>query len=137
MTPSADSATVAGLVREHLGGAVGEMLGDIATLVGLESPSDDLAALRQASHWLERWLAPVGSVHAFEVEGRRHLLVETPDARERGVLLMCHYDTAWPAGTSAEWPLAIDGDIASGPGVLDMKASIVCAQDALAAVPAA
>jgi glutamate carboxypeptidase len=100
MTPSADSAAVAGLVREHLGAAAGEMLGDIATLVGLESPSDDLAALATGFPLAERWLAPVGSVHAFEVEGRRHLLVETPDARERGVLLMCHYDTAWPAGTT-------------------------------------
>jgi glutamate carboxypeptidase len=134
MTASADPAAVAGRLREHLDAAFEEMLDDVATLVGLESPSGDLAALREASDWLERWLAPVGSVAPVEVDGHRHLLVETPGARERGVLLMCHYDTVWPAGTTAEWPFAVDGDNVSGPGVLDMKASIVCARHALLAL---
>ncbi|WP_432035970.1 M20/M25/M40 family metallo-hydrolase [Streptomyces cucumeris] len=41
------------------------------------------------------------------------------------VLLLCHYDTVWPAGTLAEWPFAVEDGRASGPGVFDMKTGIV------------
>lgn len=41
------------------------------------------------------------------------------------VLLIGHLDTVWPAGTTARWPFATNGDRASGPGIFDMKAGLV------------
>jgi len=41
------------------------------------------------------------------------------------VLLMGHRDTVFPDGTVAERPFRVDGDLAYGPGVADMKAGLV------------
>lgn len=41
------------------------------------------------------------------------------------VLMVCHYDTVWPAGTIDHWPLSAEGDKLTGPGVLDMKFGII------------
>jgi len=122
-------------VAERLGTRRAQLLDDLATLVELESPSDDVAALNRAADWLERWLAPVGTVTRHRAsDGRMHLLVEPPGAGERGALLMCHYDTVWPIGTTAQWPFSHDERWAYGPGTFDMKASIVAARHGLLAL---
>ncbi|WP_410705466.1 M20/M25/M40 family metallo-hydrolase, partial [Chryseobacterium sp. SIMBA_029] len=41
------------------------------------------------------------------------------------VLVVGHYDTVWPPGTTARWPFSVDGDKATGPGSFDMKAGLV------------
>ncbi|MFM2210116.1 MAG: hypothetical protein RIQ96_1759, partial [Pseudomonadota bacterium] len=41
------------------------------------------------------------------------------------VVLMGHCDTVFPQGTAAQRPFRIDGDMAYGPGVADMKAGLV------------
>jgi len=48
------------------------------------------------------------------------------------VVLIGHFDTVWPLGTLARWPFTIDGDRATGPGVVDMKAGLVILFHALA-----
>ncbi len=122
-------------VAERLGERREQLLDDLATLVELESPSDDVAALGRAADWLEGWLAPVGTVTRHRAsDGRTHLLVEPTGARERGALVMCHYDTVWPVGTTAQWPFTRDERWAHGPGTFDMKASIVVARHGLLAL---
>jgi glutamate carboxypeptidase len=128
-------AAIARRLHDHLAERREQMLADLATLVALESPSRDVAALGRAADWLESWLAPVGAVtRHVAADGRANLLLEPPTAQARGVLLMCHYDTVWPVGTTAGWPFAIDGEHATGPGTFDMKASIVCARHTLLAL---
>jgi len=49
-------------------------------------------------------------------------------------LLVGHYDTVWPLGTVSHRPFTVNGNIARGPGVLDMKgglAQIIVALKAL------
>ncbi len=48
-----------------------------------------------------------------------------PGAGNRHVVLMGHRDTVFPDGTVAERPFRIEGDMAYGPGVADMKAGLV------------
>lgn len=121
------AAAVAQFVEEHLE----EVLADLDHLVSMESPSTDKTLLDDTLTGIEAWVVQ----RLGEPERRaRH------DGGDRGdvldlqwtgqgatgqVLSVCHYDTVWPAGTLAEWPLTRDGDVLSGPGVLDMKAGIV------------
>lgn len=52
------------------------------------------------------------------------------------ILLIGHMDTVFPRGTAAARPLRIEGDKAYGPGANDMKASLLSAYYALAALGA-
>lgn len=124
MTRSPDIAL---FVHEHLD----EVLEDLDRLVSHESPSSDKSLLNLALADLEEYVTQrLGSTKART----RHDGGERGDALDltwagRGstgtVLSVCHYDTVWPAGTISGWPLTRDGDLLTGPGVLDMKAGIV------------
>jgi glutamate carboxypeptidase len=50
------------------------------------------------------------------------------------VLIVGHHDTVFPLGTTATRPFSVDGDIARGPGIFDMKAGIVQAIHGLSAI---
>lgn len=72
--------------------------------------------------------------HARETVGD-HLTWTTPawDAQpERRCVLIGHHDTVFPPGTFEKWH--IDGDILTGPGVLDMKGGLAIVRTALAAL---
>ncbi|MDQ6725434.1 MAG: M20/M25/M40 family metallo-hydrolase, partial [Actinomycetota bacterium] len=117
------------------------MLDDLAALVGVESPSDDLAACRavvaataelgtdllgQRPEVLE-----VGALHqAGEAAGavRTHLRWRFGEGR---VLLVGHLDTVWPLGTLAVRPFSVEAGVVTGPGCFDMKAGVVQALHAL------
>lgn len=108
------------------------MVDDLATLVAVESPSDDVAACRKvveaAADLGTSLLGPRPEV--LEVEGRPHLRWRFGSSGR--VLLVGHLDTVWPHGTLARLPFRVDGDLATGPGCFDMKAGVVQALHALA-----
>ncbi len=100
------------------------MLDRLRVLVNCESPSNDLAGLETCAALLRPWLsAAIGRpVRLERMGGKVHLLAE---AEHPKVLLLGHFDTVWPVGTTARWPFSITDGIASGPGTFDMKAGIV------------
>jgi glutamate carboxypeptidase len=53
---------------------------------------------------------------------------------EPKVLILGHHDTVHPVGTLADIPFSVESGIARGPGVFDMKAGIVQALHAVAAL---
>ncbi|MFI7025678.1 M20 family metallopeptidase [Micromonospora sp. NPDC049900] len=93
-------------------------------LVACESPPGAADELTACADLLEDWgTAALGRpARRIWLDGLPHLL--WPAERQR-VLLLGHYDTVWPAGTVRDWPFAITGTVATGPGVCDMKAGIV------------
>lgn len=93
-------------------------------LVTRESPPGSIPQLNACANLLARWgTAALGRpVRRVTVDGLTHLLWA---AQEQEVLLLGHYDTVWPAATIVDWPFAIRGSIATGPGVCDMKGGIV------------
>ena len=113
------------MTRAVDGPAPGVLLGQLERLVMAESPSEDVPLTSACADVV------AGLVHEvlgerprrLEVEGRPHLLLRS--GAERPVLLLAHLDTVWPAGTTAHWPFAVDGDRATGPGVFDMKAGLL------------
>ena len=109
----------------------------IETLVGLESPSTDKAAVDRCGRALAAMLQAVGA--DVELLGRRDR-GDHVRARLAGtgapVLLLGHFDTVWPIGTLERMPLRRDGDRLYGPGTFDMKAGIALAITAVEALRA-
>ena len=108
------------------------VVADLLALSEHDAPSGDPDASAGAVAWLEASLKKLGA------DVVRH---ETPtgvvlDGRvgppgDRPALILCHYDTVWPAGTALERPARREGDLIHGPGVFDMRAGIVAALGAV------
>lgn len=87
--------------------------GDVLELLWPSAPAE--SGEDAAAH------APAGSGQA----GSRESGSGQAGSGQAPVTSVCHYDTVWPAGTLSVWPMSIDGDRLTGPGVLDMKFGIV------------
>ncbi|MFD3455036.1 M20/M25/M40 family metallo-hydrolase [Streptomyces sp. NPDC058691] len=111
----------------------------LETLVNAESPSGDAGRIDVVNRELEAAYTAVGA-RAERVPGADgdHLVCHWPGGPERSgaehagsgdghILMIGHSDTVFPAGTTAERPFRLepDGDTVTGPGVFDMKGSLV------------
>ncbi len=113
-----------------------EWLAALAALVEHESPSRDKPALDGlASKLAARFEAIGGEVEMFaNPDGGDHVLARFFDdgrSDRKPVLVLGHYDTVWPVGTLATMPFRVEEGKAFGPGVFDMKASLVEAEFAI------
>jgi glutamate carboxypeptidase len=114
------------------------LLTRLRQLVEVESPSDDKAAVDRANDLVATWATALGATV------RRHpqkhfgdvLELRFGPARSRRprVLVLGHLDTVWPLGTLRSMPWREAGGKLFGPGVLDMKAGVVMALEAIAAI---
>ena len=111
--------------REHRD----RMLDDLRAFVERETPSTDKGLLDGFSRFLADYAAS-------ETEGRTeiipaarsgdHVLVRWgEDDGTPPLMLLGHFDTVWPAGTLEAMPFGVEGDVATGPGVFDMKCGLV------------
>jgi glutamate carboxypeptidase len=102
-----------------------EMVNALDALVTVESPSADRDACASCAALAGELAVQIIGQPAEKVvvEGRTHLRWRFGGATR--VLLVGHLDTVWPTGTIARWPFSVRGDVASGPGVFDMKAGVV------------
>ena len=116
----------------------GRLKGRLRELVEVESPSEDKAAVDRAGELVVRWAEELGGkVRRHRQKGFGDVLeVRFGPARSaKGrVLLLGHLDTVWPMGTLAKMPWREAEGKLWGPGVLDMKAGVVMALEAIAAV---
>ncbi len=95
-------------------------------MVDMESPTFDKPLVDKLGKFVAGRFESIGGQVSFTpVQGfGNHLRVGFPGQRDRPVLLLGHIDTVFPAGEVARRPFRIEGDIARGPGVFDMKAGI-------------
>lgn len=103
----------------------------LGELVSIDSGSYNKAGVDAVGEAIERYLSDVG----IDSERVRHgafgdciravVPASAPGAGNRNILLMGHRDTVFPDGTVAERPFRVEGDIAYGPGVADMKSGLV------------
>jgi len=111
------------------------LLADLEALVVRESPSDDAARVSALALWIAERLSHAGlAAGCVPCEGRGDAVRLRFGEESGGTLLLGHLDTVWPAGTLAEIPFAVEGGLARGPGVYDMKAGIAVAIAVLEAV---
>jgi glutamate carboxypeptidase len=120
----------AGWVRETL-----------ETLVSLESPSDDKAAVDRCGVELTRRLAALGAdvTRSPQTACGDHIRAEwrpstTENAERAPILLLGHFDTVWPVGTLGRVPLQERDGRLHGPGIFDMKAGIAASMLAVRAL---
>ena len=110
-----------------------EMLQQLKTLVEIESPSEEKAAVNRASGQVADWAKAMGGrVHWHKQRDFGDLLEVrfSPPRKQKGVrpvMLLGHLDTVWPMGTLTKMPFRVRAGKAFGPGVYDMKAGVVMA----------
>ncbi len=107
-------------------------------LVEIESPSEDKLGVEDAISAVQEWLKPL------KAQLRKHKSPNFGDVLEarfgsarsqRGrILLLGHLDTVWPLGTLKSMPWREAEGKLYGPGVVDMKAGVVMAIEALEAL---
>ena len=115
----------------HLAGT----LQTIETLVRLESPSTDKAAVDRCGAVLADMLRTAGAAVDVLTQPERGNHLRARFAGEgRPIMLLGHFDTVWPLGTLERMPLRRDGDRLHGPGTFDMKAGIALALTAIEAL---
>ena len=109
----------------------------IETLVRLESPSTDKAAVDRCGAALAAMLREAGAAVERLPQAQRgdHILARLEGVGEP-VLILGHFDTVWPIGTLERMPVRRDGDRLFGPGTFDMKAGIAIALSAMQALHA-
>ncbi len=125
--------------RSLLAAQPGRLQQWLRELVELETPAGSLPHLERCSSWLTGQLELAGARTSVEqTPAGPHILARLGAAEAAGPcpLVLCHYDTVFEAGSISSRPFAIDGDIATGPGVLDMKGGITALLGALTALSA-
>ena len=113
----------------------GEILATLREMVEMESFSADKGGVDALSSYIRDQLEELGATVQTipQSEAGNHLMADWGDGDQQ-VLILCHMDTVWPTGTLQEKPFRIEGDLAYGPGILDMKAGIANSIHALKAI---
>ena len=111
------------------------IIADLQALVECQSPTEDLAACRSVVDLAAQIAARVLPTPAeiIEESGRPVFWWGSQNPK---IVLLAHLDTVWPHNSYL--PLwKVEGDIAKGPGVFDMKAGFLQAMYAVADIPGA
>lgn len=115
------------------------MVADLIEFVKIESPSTDKAALDRMGQALAAYLQPLTPDIEIDIQAEagnniiaRWGAMNSEDSG--GFLFLCHFDTVHPIGMLAENPVRVEGGELYGPGVYDMKGSIVQVVTALRAL---
>lgn len=112
-----------------------ELLDSLRAIVELESPSNDKTAVDRLARYLQERCADLGGAVEVLPQAAYGDLTLANWKAEQGaaqpVLVLTHIDTVWPLGTLARKPFTVEGRVARGPGVFDMKASVAMMLEAL------
>ncbi|MGP4041232.1 M20 family metallopeptidase [Gracilibacillus sp. D59] len=106
-----------------------QMLRMLEQLVNIDSGSYDKEGVDKIGAVMKQYYQDID----FEVEevkqeeSGNHLIVrkKNVDPSKPTILILTHMDTVFEKGTAKERPFSIKGNRAYGPGVIDMKASLV------------
>ena len=114
-------------IREFLNGKQSEMLSLLERLVNIDSGSYCKEGIDSCGEILAVELRSLGfqTKTLEEINWGNHVSAERPGRGAKRLFLSCHLDTVCPAGTVAKRPFKIEGNLAHGPGVGDMKGGIV------------
>ncbi len=109
------------------------ILDDLKRLVEFESPSEDLVACRGVVE-LAKEIADKNLPTPAEIVEESGRPIFWWGSKTPKIILLAHLDTVWPKGSYL--PLwQVEGDVAKGPGIFDMKAGFLQALYAVKEIP--
>ena len=123
--PLTSAAPTHAQLRASLDARTPEMLAHIQQFVDLESPSAEVDLLQCSAEFLAAVMTDVLGTPPEIIPGEKGPHVHWKGSDDTKVLFVGHHDTVFPKGTVARRGFSIDGDIARGPGIFDMKAGII------------
>lgn len=103
-----------------------EIIDLLKELVERESPSTDKALVDDLGSFLISHMEKAGlRPHRVEREEVGDIIwTEWDEGAESSILVLCHIDTVWDAGTITRLPFRTEGGRLYGPGVFDMKSGV-------------
>jgi len=126
-------------LRATLDAELPAFLADLERLVNIDCGSFTIEGVDEVGRWTGAFMERLGATveHRPDPKGKLgQTVVGTFDGVAGGprVLLIGHMDTVFDHGTAAKRPFRIDGNIATGPGVTDMKAGLLAGLYAVKAI---
>ena len=128
-----------GALRASIEADLPAFLADLKHLVSIDCGSYVPAGVDEVGRWTGGFMESIGARVEYrpDPEGRLgSTVVGTFEGSAGGprVLLIGHMDTVFEPGTPTARPFRLDGNIATGPGVTDMKAGLLAGLYALRAI---
>jgi glutamate carboxypeptidase len=135
--PVADTELAA--IRDALERAYPAYLADLERLVNTDCGSYTKAGVDSIGRWTAQRMRVLGAhvtSHPNDLDLGETVIGEFPGADPAGPVLLCigHMDTVFDEGMAAERPFEINGGIATGPGVTDMKSGLLAGLYAIGAL---
>lgn len=113
-------------LKAYLDTKYDEMVGLLERLVNIDSGSACKEGIdKVASIMAEEYEKEGFQVELLEHENCGNGVIARKAGTNGKVLMICHLDTAFPEGAAKANPFTVNGNIATGPGVIDMKACLV------------
>ena len=137
--PPLPSAAELDALRAAIGADLPIYLADLRRLVSIDCGSYTRAGVDEVGRWVRAFFTELGATVEARPDPAGRLgdtVVATFDGRTGGprVLLIGHMDTVFDPGTVAERPFRLEGEVAYGPGVTDMKSGLLAGLYALKAI---
>lgn len=132
------AAALARAALPHVEARLPAYLADLTTLANMDSGTYDRAEVERVGAWVRARCREWGA----QIEEHPGGDFADSFAAIRGgqgsgrVVLLAHMDTVFPAGTTAQRPLRVEGERVLGPGTCDMKAGLLAAVYAVEALRA-
>ncbi len=108
---------------------------ELEYLVNIDSGTTDIAGVTQMAEWMAKRYRSLGwyveQADLGPTVGPGVMATNKPGAEHFDVLLVGHLDTVFAPGTAAVRPFAVEGEMARGPGVADMKSGLLSMLHAL------
>ncbi len=112
-------------LRANLDARTAQMLEHVKQFVNTESPSNEPELLQTSAEFLAKVMTEVLGKAPEIIPSDKGPHVHWKGSNDTKVLIVGHHDTVFQKGTVAKRGFSIDGDIARGPGIFDMKAGII------------
>ena len=112
----------------------GRMMARLRELVEIESPTEDKTGVDRAGRLVAGWAEDLGGRVETVQQKMFGDVLRVEFEGDGRVVVLGHLDTVWPLGTLAKMPWREEDGRLWGPGVLDMKAGVVMALEAVAAL---